>query len=49
MPFELTSIFIDNFKDAIEKNNVGFLKEQWGKLFGSKYEVLLYDLTSIYF
>jgi hypothetical protein len=27
----------------------GFLKEQWGKLFGAKYEVLLYDLSSIYF
>jgi len=27
----------------------GFLKEQWGKLFGAKYDVLLYDLTSTYF
>ena len=27
----------------------GFLKGQWGKLFGAKYEVLLYDLTSTYF
>jgi len=26
-----------------------FLKEQWGKLFGAKYDVLLYDLTSTYF
>jgi len=27
----------------------GFLKGQWGKLFGAKYDVLLYDLTSTYF
>ena len=26
-----------------------FLKGQWGKLFGAKYDVLLYDLTSTYF
>jgi len=26
-----------------------FLKEQWGNLFGAKYDVLLYDLTSTYF
>ncbi|MBK6523889.1 MAG: magnesium transporter [Bacteroidia bacterium] len=33
MPFELTSIFIDNFKDAIEQKNVGFLKEQLHELY----------------
>ncbi|GAN34689.1 transposase IS4 family protein [Candidatus Brocadia sinica JPN1] len=27
----------------------GFLKGQWGKLLGAKYDVLLYDLTSAYF
>ena len=27
----------------------GFLKGQWGRLFGAKYDVLLYDLTSAYF
>jgi len=27
----------------------GFLKGQWGNLFGAKYDVLLYDLTSTYF
>ena len=27
----------------------GFLKGQWGKLFGAKHDVLLYDLTSTYF
>ena len=26
-----------------------FLKEQWSNLFGAKYDVLLYDLTSTYF
>ncbi|OQY99065.1 MAG: IS1634 family transposase, partial [Candidatus Brocadia sp. UTAMX2] len=26
-----------------------YLKEKWGKLFGAKYDVLLYDLTSTYF
>ncbi len=26
-----------------------FLKERWGTLFGARYEVLLYDLTSTYF
>ena len=26
-----------------------FLKGQWSNLFGAKYDVLLYDLTSIYF
>ena len=26
-----------------------FLKEQWGNLFGAKYDVLLYDLTSTFF
>ena len=26
-----------------------FLKGQWGNLFGAKYDVLLYDLTSTYF
>ncbi|OQZ00879.1 MAG: hypothetical protein B6D35_05205, partial [Candidatus Brocadia sp. UTAMX2] len=25
------------------------VKEKWGKLFGAKYDVLLYDLTSTYF
>jgi hypothetical protein len=27
----------------------GYLKGQWGNLFGAKYDVLLYDLTSTYF
>ena len=27
----------------------GYLKKQWGTLFGAKYDVLLYDLTSTYF
>ena len=27
----------------------GFLQGQWGNLFGAKYDVLLYDLTSTYF
>ena len=27
----------------------GFLKDQWSRLFGVSYEVLLYDLTSTYF
>lgn len=27
----------------------GYLKRQWGTLFGAKYDVLLYDLTSTYF
>ncbi len=27
----------------------GYLKGQWGNLFGTKYDVLLYDLTSTYF
>ena len=26
-----------------------YLKKKWGKLFGAKYDVLLYDLTSTYF
>ena len=26
-----------------------FLKGQWSNLFGAKYDVLLYDLTSTYF
>ncbi len=33
MSFELTSIFIDDFKDAIEQKNVGFLKEQLHELY----------------
>lgn len=33
MSFELTSIFVDNVKDAIEKKNSGFLKEQLHELY----------------
>ena len=32
-------------KDALFK----FLGTRWGELFGAKFEVLLYDLTSTYF
>ena len=34
---------------SIETSCLFFLKGQWGNLFGVKYDVLLYDLTSTYF
>ncbi len=35
MSFELTSIFVDTIKDAIEKKSVGFLKEQLHELYAA--------------
>ncbi len=35
MSFELTSIFVENIQDAIEKKSVGFLKEQFHELYPS--------------
>jgi magnesium transporter len=46
MSFELTSIFVENFKDAIEKNNVGFLKEQLHELYPADIAEVLNRLTA---
>jgi len=35
--------------DAHRRDFFSFLKERWGTLFGARYEVLLYDLTSTCF
>jgi transposase len=31
------------------RRKIVYLKEKWGRLFGAKHDVLLYDLTSTYF
>ncbi|MBL1167863.1 MAG: IS1634 family transposase [Candidatus Brocadia sp. AMX1] len=43
-PYRCLDLLLEHRDDLF-----GFLKGQWGKLLGAKYDVLLYDLTSTYF
>jgi magnesium transporter len=45
MSFELTSIFVENIKDAIDKKSVGFLKDQLHELYPADIAEVLNRLT----